>query len=79
MLVVAIYRTQRARGTSERKGVGAFSVQRHIHGPDAQHDGVEVEAVEQAFVEGSPQLFVAEQTGVMLAKIFAGRDQEAAA
>ena len=53
-------------------------MQRHVHRADAQHRRVEVEAVEQALVEVPPQLVVAEQRGVMLAQIFAGRDQEAA-
>ena len=55
-----------------------YAVQGHVHGADAQHGRVEVEAVEQAFVEVPPQLVVAEQRGVMLSQILCGSDQEAA-
>jgi hypothetical protein len=53
-------------------------MQRHVHRADAQHGGIEIEAVEQALVEVLPQLVVLEQRGMMFAQIFAGGDQEAA-
>jgi hypothetical protein len=59
--------------------VGALNpVQCHVHRADAEHGGVEVEAVEQAGAEVPPQLVVLKQRAVVLAQIFAGGDQEAA-
>ncbi len=52
-------------------------VQQHVHAADAQHGGVEVEAVEQAVVEVLQQRLVAQQLRVVLAQVLAGGDQEA--
>ena len=54
------------------------AVQQHVHAADAQHGVVEVEAVEHAVVEVLAQPGIAEDFGVVLAQIFASRDEEAA-
>ena len=54
------------------------AVQRHVHRADAQHRAVEIEAVEHLLVEMIAALLFVEQLRVVVAQIFAGRDQEAA-
>ena len=58
--------------------VGVFhAVQEHVHAADAEHGVVEIEPVEEVVVEMFLELCVAEDFRVVLAQIFAGRDQKA--
>jgi hypothetical protein len=58
--------------------VGSFHpMQRHVHGSNAQHRGIEVKAIEQPLMEVPPQLVVAEERSVMLAQVFTASDEEA--
>ena len=54
------------------------AVQHHVHGADAQHGRIEVEAVEEILVKMLAQLVVAEQRLMMLAQVFIDGDQKAA-
>ena len=55
------------------------AVQQHVHAADAQHGVVEVEAVEHAPGGNARASFSSCSIfGMVLAQIFAGRDQEAA-
>jgi len=54
------------------------AVQRHVHRADAQHGAVEVEAVEHLLVEMVARDFFLKQLRMVVAQIFACRDQEAA-
>ena len=52
------------------------TVQGHVHVADAQHGWVKVKPVEHAAMEMLTLLLITEQLGVVVAQIFARRDQE---
>jgi hypothetical protein len=54
------------------------AVQRHVHRADPQHGAVEIEAVEQLLVEIVARFNLVKQFRMVVAQIFAGRDQETA-
>jgi hypothetical protein len=51
------------------------AVQRHVHRADPQHGAVEIEAVEQLLVEIVARFNLVKQFRMVVAQIFAGRDQ----
>ena len=50
------------------------AVQQHVHTADAQHRRIEVETIEEFFIEMMTQLVVGENLLMMLSKVLAGRD-----
>src|SRR6185369_9582916 len=53
------------------------SVQQHVHAADAQHRRIEVEAIEELFIEMMAQFIVGEDFRVTLSQVFTRGDKKA--